>query len=171
MAGTAGRDAVCTELPAALLDSKNIIMQASGEQNGLCREIRCRKKALPVICGQSQQFMAKMARTQKSSVVEICEAGMAKLVVPVFRDQNYLGSITACGCMLPETEIETVFIEKTTGIVGDAIAEMAEKFRQLKGATSTACRRPFLPTERIMMCLSFPFCLGSKRRGGPGRIS
>ncbi len=29
--------------------------------------------------------------------------------------------------MLPETEIETYLIEKTTGAGGDAIAEMAEK--------------------------------------------
>ena len=109
------------ELPAGLFDPKNILLHSSGEHNGLCREIRCRKKAKQIICGQSQQFMAQMARTQKSFVVEICEAGMAKFVVPVFRDQNYLGSITACGCMLPETEIETFFIEKTTDIGGGAI--------------------------------------------------
>lgn len=115
------------DLPAGLLDSKDILLHSSGEHNELCREIRCRKKAKQIICGQSQQFMAQMARTQKSFVVDICEAGMAKLVVPVFRDQNCLGSITACGCILPETEIETYFIEKTTGIGGDAIAEMAEK--------------------------------------------
>ena len=64
---------------------------------------------------------------KKTSVVEICEAGMAKLVVPIFRDQNYLGSITTCGCKLPETEIETYFIEKTTGVSGHAVAEMSEK--------------------------------------------
>jgi ligand-binding sensor protein len=114
-------------MPTALLDPDNIILQSNGERNELCREIRSRNKAKPIICGQSQQFMAKMARTQKSSVVEICEAGMAKLVVPVFRDKNYLGSITACGSMLPETAIETYLIEKATGIGGDAIAEMAEK--------------------------------------------
>jgi ligand-binding sensor protein len=114
-------------MPTALLDPDNIILQSSGERNELCREIRSRNNAKPVICGQSQQFMAEMARTQKSSIVEICEAGMAKLVVPVFRDKNYLGSITACGSMLPETAIETYLVEKATGIGGDAIAEMAEK--------------------------------------------
>lgn len=132
-------------MPTALLDSKNIILQASGERNELCREIRSRKKALPVICGQSQQFMAKMARTQKSAVVEICEAGMAKLVVPVFRDQNFLGFITACGCMLPETEIEKYFIEKATGIVGDAIDEMAEKV-------------PFVQKEKLQKFAEDLFC-------------
>ena len=114
-------------MPTALLDSGNIILQSSGERNELCREIRSRSNAKPVICGQSQQFMAEMARTRQSSVVEICEAGMAKLVVPVFHDQNCLASLTACGCLLPETEIETYLIEKTTGMGEDAIAGMAEK--------------------------------------------
>lgn len=68
-----------------------------------------------------------MAGTNKTPVVENCDAGMAKLVVPVFRDQNYLGSITACACMLLDTAIETYLIEKTTGIGTCAIAEMAEK--------------------------------------------
>ncbi|HKJ31437.1 MAG TPA: PocR ligand-binding domain-containing protein [Balneolales bacterium] len=113
--------------PTALLNPDNVILQSIGERNELCREIRSLKQAVPVICGQSQRFMAEMARTQKTSVVEICEAGMAKLVVPIFRDQNYLGSITTCGCKLPETEIETYFIEKTTGIGGHAVAEMSEK--------------------------------------------
>lgn len=115
------------DMPTALLDPDNVILQSIGERNELCREIRSRKKVKPVICGQSQQFMAEMARTKKSSVVEICEAGMVKLVVPVFHDQNYLGSITTCGCKLPETEIETYLIKKTTGIGGHAIAEIAKK--------------------------------------------
>jgi len=132
-------------VPTALLDPKNIILQASGRRNELCREIRSRKKALPVICGQSQQFMAKMARTQKSAVVEICEAGMAKLVVPVFRNQNYLGSITACGCRLPETEIETYLVKKATGIVGDTIDEMAEKV-------------PFVQKEKLQKLAEDLFC-------------
>ena len=113
-------------LPTALLDSKNIILQSSGERNELCREIRSRDKAKPVICGQSQQFMAEMARNQKTVVVEICEAGMVKFVVPVFRDENYLGCVTACGGMLPETEIETYLIEKTAGIDEQSVSKMAE---------------------------------------------
>lgn len=114
-------------MPTALLDSKNIILQKNGERNELCKEIRSLKKALPVICGQSQQFMVRKALSNKGPVVEICEAGLGKLVVPVFQDQHYLGSITSCGCMLPGIEIETYFIEKTSGINENAIAGMAEK--------------------------------------------
>jgi len=114
-------------LPSALLDPENIILQSSGDRNQLGREIRSRAKAKPVICGQSQQFMAKMARTQKTSVVDICEAGMVKLVVPLFQNQDYLGSITTCGAMLPEMAIETFLIEKATGMGKDTIDEMAEQ--------------------------------------------
>jgi ligand-binding sensor protein len=113
-------------LPTALLNSKNVILQSSGERNELCKEIRSRDKAKPVICGQSQQFMAEMARNGKTSVVEICEAGMVKFVVPVFKDGNYLGCMTACGGMLPETEVEAYLIEKTAGIDEPSVSKMAE---------------------------------------------
>lgn len=113
-------------LPTALLNPDNMILQRSGERNELCNEIRSRKKALPAICGQSQQFMAKTARTKKMVVVEICEAGMAKFVVPVFHGKNYLGCITSCGCRLPETSIETYLIEKIADISADAVANMTE---------------------------------------------
>jgi hypothetical protein len=88
-------------MPTALLDPRNVILQSSGERNEPCREIRDRKETLPVICGQSQRFMAKMARSQQAHVVEICEAGMAKLVMPLFRDRRFWGSITTCGCKVP----------------------------------------------------------------------
>ena len=32
------------ELPAGLLDPKNILLHSSGEHNGLCREIRCHRR-------------------------------------------------------------------------------------------------------------------------------
>ena len=113
-------------MPTALLDPDNVILQSSGERNELCREIRSKDSAKPLICGQSQKFMAEMARTKKSSVVELCEGGMAKLVVPIFRAQDYLGSITACGAMLPETEIEAFLIQKTAEIDEAAIDEMVK---------------------------------------------
>ena len=114
-------------MPSALLDSGNVILQSSGERNELCREIRSGKESKPAICGQSQQFMAEMARTKKTVVVDICEAGLAKLVVPVFLDRHYLGSLTACGSMLPEAEAETYLIEKATGIGEATVAQMAQK--------------------------------------------
>jgi len=113
-------------LPTALLDPDNIILQSKGKRNQLCWEIRSRNKTKSVICGQSQQFMANMARAQKSFVVEICEAGMAKFVVPILQDENYLGCVTACGCMLPGTQVEAYLIEKTTDIDEQIISEMAE---------------------------------------------
>jgi ligand-binding sensor protein len=119
-------------MPAALLDQANVILQSSGERNELCTEIRSRKEALPVICGQSQKFMAETARTQKAPLVEICEGGMAKLVVPIFRNQNYLGCVTTCGSLLPETEVESFLIQKAAGLGEDAIASMAKKVPSVK---------------------------------------
>jgi ligand-binding sensor protein len=119
-------------MPAALLDPNNAILQSSGERNELCTEIRSRKEALPVICGQSQKFMAETARTQKAPVVEICEGGLAKLVVPIFREEKYLGCLTTCGSVHPNTEVEVFLIGKATGMDEDAIGAMAKKVPTVK---------------------------------------
>lgn len=119
-------------MPAALLDPNNAILQSSGERNELCTDIRSRKESLPVICGQSQKFMAETARTQKAPLVELCEGGLAKLVVPIFREQNYLGCVTTCGSLLPGTEVETFLIGKATGQGEEAVAAMAKKVPTVK---------------------------------------
>lgn len=113
-------------LTCAVLDADNQILQSSGRRNDLCLDIRSRESAKPVICGQSQQFMAGMARSEKNSVVEICEAGMAKLVVPIFNNGNYLGCLTSCGALLPGEAVETFFIDKNTGLGEETIEKMAK---------------------------------------------
>jgi len=67
-----------------------------------------------------------MARIGKTAVVEICEAGMAKFVVPIFHDQAYLGSLTACGALLPGEQVDSFYIDRNTGMGEDIISKMAE---------------------------------------------
>jgi ligand-binding sensor protein len=119
-------------MPAALLDPNNAILQAAGERNQLCTEIRSRKESLPVICGQSQKFMAETARTQKAPLVELCEGGLAKLVVPIFRAQDYVGCVTTCGSLLPETEVEAFLIQKASGMSEGEVAAMAKEIPGVK---------------------------------------
>lgn len=131
---------------SALLDADHQILQTSGERNELCLAIISHESAKPIICGQSQQYMAEMARNEKTSVVEICEAGMAKLVVPIFHAQDYLGSLTACGALLPGGEVESFYIDKNTGMGEDTISKMAEtaplvKKERLQQAAEDIIRR------------------------------
>ena len=120
-------DDVCEEagMPAALVDEKNTMMQVSGERNPLCSIIRGKKESLSFICGQTQQFMAGTAASSKQPVTDLCEAGMLKSVIPLFKDNQFIGSITVCGSSVPGEEIETFAISKSTNMNEEDISRLA----------------------------------------------
>ena len=101
-------------MPAALVDKKNVVLQVSGERNPLCSEIRANNESLAFICGQTQQFMMKQAKSTRQPVIDACEAGMLKSLIPLFLDTDFKGSITVCGSCVPGEEIETFTIAKST---------------------------------------------------------
>ena len=79
-------DDVCQELgmPTSILNEQNKILQISGERNPLCSTIRSIEESSAFICGQTQQFMAETARVKKKAVIDLCEAGLSKFIIPLF---------------------------------------------------------------------------------------
>ena len=50
-------------------------------------------------------------------MVEECDAGMVKIVVPVFVNGEFLGSVSGCGLLLADKgKVEPFLVNKTTGI-------------------------------------------------------
>ncbi len=113
-------------MPAALVDRKSVVLQESGERNPLCSEIRANNESLSFICGQTQQFMTRQARSTRKPVIEACEAGLLKFLVPLFGDNDYLGAITVCGLCIPGEEIETFTIAKSTKMDENEIKPLAK---------------------------------------------
>ena len=109
-------DTVYRELgmPSAITDKENVVLQVSGQRNPLCAKIRSIKEASAFICSQAQQFMAEVAKEERRPVIEFCDAGMLKLVIPVFRQNDFVGTLTACGAYIGGEELEDFFIEKST---------------------------------------------------------
>ena len=126
-------DDVCEEagMPAALVDEKNTMMQVSGERNPLCSIIRGKKESLSFICGQTQQFMAEQAKSTREPVIDLCEAGLLKFVVPIFSGSDFKGSVTACGSCVPSEDIETFIITKNTEIDESEISTLAERIAEI----------------------------------------
>ena len=129
-------DDVCHELemPTAVLDSKNIILHSSGERNALCSAIRSNEDSLPLICGQTQQNMAKRAATIKGLVIDACEAGLAKFVIPLFVEDEWVGSFTACGSSIPREDIEDFIIGKSTKMSEDDISHLKQQVSEIEQA-------------------------------------
>jgi ligand-binding sensor protein len=120
------------ELPAALMDGENTVLQTSGERNPLCATIRERKGSLSFICGQTQQFLSEQARMTKKPVIEMCEAGLVKLVVPVFWNGVCAGNVTACGAVCPEEEIETFLIGQSTNASEEDIDALCKEVPEIE---------------------------------------
>ena len=113
-------------MSSAITDKENRVLQVSGERNPLCSRIRSFEEALAFICSQAQQSMAQETKKKKRPVIDACDAGMAKFVVPVFYQGDFVGTLTACGARIPGTELETFLIEKATKANGRDIEELIQ---------------------------------------------
>jgi len=95
--------------------------------NRLCPVIKGNEKGQTFICASAHQNIAVMAQNTKKPVVEECDAGMVKIVVPVFVKGEFIGGVGGCGMLLGEdTEVESFLVNKTTGIDEEEIEALAE---------------------------------------------
>ena len=84
--------------------------------NRLCPEIKATDKGQSFICAVAHMNIAGEAMQTRRPVVEECDAGLVKIVVPVFFENQFLGAVGACGVLLDEGEVDTFLIEKVAGI-------------------------------------------------------
>ena len=94
--------------------------------NNLCPAIKATEKGQSYICSVAHQNLAAQAAKTRKPVIESCDAGMLKVVVPIFVNGDFLGVAGGCGCMEPKEEIDTFMINKTTGISVKKIALLSE---------------------------------------------
>ncbi len=125
-------DTVYRELgmPSAITDKENAVLQVSGPRNPLCSKIRSIKEASSFICSQAQQFMAEAAKEKRRPIIDFCDAGMLKLVIPVFRQNDFVGTLTACGAYIGGEDLEAFLIEKSTKLNKQEIEELIQQVPQ-----------------------------------------
>jgi ligand-binding sensor protein len=129
-------DDVCqaSGMPAALVDAKSVVLQSSGKRNPLCAKIRSINESLSFICAQTQQFMVETSRTSRRPVIDACEAGMLKFLIPLFLDGEFAGSVTVCGCSFPGEEIEVFGISQVTKMKEDEIISLVKQVPEIEQA-------------------------------------
>ena len=95
--------------------------------NDLCPVIKGNEKGQTFICATAQQNIAAMAQKTRKPVVEECDAGMVKIVVPIFVNGDFLGSVSGCGRLLTnEGRVESFLVNKTTGIDEEEIERLSK---------------------------------------------
>jgi ligand-binding sensor protein len=94
--------------------------------NKLCPSIKATAKGQAFICAVAHMNLTNQARDQKKAVIEACDAGLMKIVVPIFVDGSFIGAVGACGLLPDGGEVDSFLVNKMTDIDEAEIAALAE---------------------------------------------
>ncbi|MGD8739577.1 MAG: PocR ligand-binding domain-containing protein [Desulfobacterales bacterium] len=94
--------------------------------NRLCPEIKATDKGQSFICAPAHMNIATLAMRSKQPVIEECDAGLLKLVVPILLNDEYVGAVGACGFLLDDGEVDSFLVNKMTDINEDKVERLAE---------------------------------------------
>ena len=84
--------------------------------NKLCPVIKANDKGQSFICAVAHMNIAKEAERERKPVIDECDAGLVKIVVPVFVNDEFVGTVGGCGLLLDNGEVDSFLINKITGI-------------------------------------------------------
>ena len=94
--------------------------------NQLCPEIKATSKGQSFICATAHMNIAIMAKESRAAVIEECDAGMLKLVVPIFVRDTFIGSAGGCGLLLDQGEVDSFLVNKITEIDEARVEALAQ---------------------------------------------
>lgn len=93
--------------------------------NRLCPAVKDTDKGQSFICAVAHMNLSAQARQTGKTVIDACDAGLVKMVVPVFYGGEFLGAVGACGLLSGEDEVDDFLINKVTGIDEETIRELS----------------------------------------------
>jgi ligand-binding sensor protein len=93
--------------------------------NRLCPAIKATDKGQSYICAVAHMNLATQAKQTQTSLIEECDAGLVKIIVPVFVKDEFLGAVGACGMVLDGGEVDPFLVKMTTGIDEAEIERLA----------------------------------------------
>jgi ligand-binding sensor protein len=94
--------------------------------NRLCPAIKATDKGQSFICAVAHMNLANQAKDEKRPVIEACDAGLMKIVVPIFLDGTYIGAVGACGLLPADGEVDSFLVNKMTDIDEAEIEALCE---------------------------------------------
>ena len=94
--------------------------------NKLCPEIKANKDSLAAICAPGNQNFMAQANQTKMPIIGECDAGLIKIAVPIFVNEEFIGTAGGCGLLPEGGDVETFMIEKSMGLSESEIADFCE---------------------------------------------
>lgn len=130
-----------TGLESSIFDTKGYrITDNKKWANKLCPEIKATDKGQAFICAVAHMNLAEIGRQTGEPVIEECDAGLVKLVVPVIVDGEFIGAFGACGLMLEDGEVDSFLINKITDIDEETVDALAPDVKPISQADLEAVR-------------------------------
>jgi ligand-binding sensor protein len=94
--------------------------------NKLCPVIKADEKGQNYICAVAHQNIAAQAERSHKPVIAECDAGLMKMVVPIFVNDEFLGVAGGCGYVLGEGEVDTFMVNKTIGLAEEKLKSLSD---------------------------------------------
>jgi ligand-binding sensor protein len=94
--------------------------------NKLCPVIKADEKGQNYICAVAHQNIAAEAERSHQPVIAECDAGLMKMVVPIFINGEFLGVAGGCGYILGNGEVDTFMINKTIGLADEKLKNLSD---------------------------------------------
>ena len=113
-------------LNSSVFDIKGIrISDFQKWPNRLCPVIKANDKGQSFICAVAHMNLAAQAKQTEKAVIEECDAGLFKVVYPVFATGEFLGVVAGCGLLLDDGETDSFLINKVTDIDEEKVEELS----------------------------------------------
>jgi len=93
--------------------------------NRLCPAIKATDKGQSYICAVAHMNLSSQAKQTRKSIIEECDAGLVKIVVPIFVKNMFLGAVGACGLLLDDGEVDPFLINMTIGMDEEEIERLS----------------------------------------------
>ena len=95
--------------------------------NKLCPLIKGNENGQNAICAVAHQNIAARAKRTRKPVIAECDAGLMKLVVPVFLNGEFLGVAGGCGYILGNGEVDAFMVNKTIGLADEKLKNLSDE--------------------------------------------
>lgn len=106
--------------------------------NRLCPAVKADDRGQSFICAVAHMNIADMARKSRKPVIEECDAGLLKLVVPIFVKGDFLGAVGACGLLLEDGEVDSFTVNRTLDISEEKIESLSTGIKSVSSREAEA---------------------------------
>jgi ligand-binding sensor protein len=115
--------------------------------NRLCPAIKADDRGQSFICAVAHMNIAGMAQQNRKPAIVECDAGLLKLVVPIFVKDEFSGAVGACGVLLDDGEVDSFMIERTVDLNEAKIESLSGEIKRITSEEAEALAQYI--TERI----------------------